>query len=238
QKALLEFFREPPDSPRWKQAGVYTARRFGPAGRRLQVILLDTRTHRSALYAKHTRKDAWGMPRAPYAPHPDPGAGVLGEAQWQWLARVLKEPAQIRIIASSIQLIPAEHGHEKWANFPRERDRFFRLIESTRAGGVILVSGDRHLAEISRFDDGPYPVLELTTSGLNAGGGGRDDEPNGHRIGRNYRGTNFGTIEVDWEQADPGIALRAHDERGKPVLEHRLTLSRLQPAKSDQLESR
>ena len=53
---------------------------------------------------------------------------------------MLKEPAELRIIASSVQVISEDHGFEKWANFPHERQRLFQLIAKTRAQGVIFIS--------------------------------------------------------------------------------------------------
>ncbi|RYD61426.1 MAG: alkaline phosphatase family protein, partial [Verrucomicrobiaceae bacterium] len=42
QEEFLRWLEEPADSPRRKREGVYDARIFGPEGKRLQVILLDT----------------------------------------------------------------------------------------------------------------------------------------------------------------------------------------------------
>src|SRR5688572_31268903 len=47
---FLDFFGEPADSPRRRNgAGMYHADTFGPPGKRVQVILLDGRYHRSRL---------------------------------------------------------------------------------------------------------------------------------------------------------------------------------------------
>ena len=55
-------------------------------------------------------------------------------------------------------------------NFPHERERLYKLLRDTRAGGVVLLSGDRHLAELSVTDAGlGYPLFDLTSSGLNQG---------------------------------------------------------------------
>jgi alkaline phosphatase D len=43
QQHFLDFYGEPTDSPRRRRPGVYAAYRFGPPGRTIQVILLDTR---------------------------------------------------------------------------------------------------------------------------------------------------------------------------------------------------
>ena len=43
QRVFVDFWNEPSGSPRRQRQGVYASQRFGPPGRRLQVILLDTR---------------------------------------------------------------------------------------------------------------------------------------------------------------------------------------------------
>lgn len=231
QRVFLEFFNEPKDSPRWKREGVYDAKIIGPAGRRVQVILLDTRYFRSPL------KSIPKLQRTPnqgyYLPDDREGLTVLGEAQWKWLAEELKKPAEIRIIASSIQAVPQEHRWEYWANHPRERTRLFKLIGDTKAGGAIIISGDRHLAEISRLpkDDqangAGYPIFDLTSSSLNQPSGGSATEVNKHRVGENYRKVNFGTIEIDWSKSDPTIDMHVRDLEGKSVLTQRVKLSEL-----------
>ena len=54
QKVFLDFFGDPEDSPRRRRPGVYDARVFGPEGKRLQVIMLDTRYFRSSPLKKKT----------------------------------------------------------------------------------------------------------------------------------------------------------------------------------------
>src|SRR5213078_1224551 len=79
QQVFLDFFGVPKDSPRRAQKGVYHAEVFGPPGRRVQVILLDTRYFRSPL----KRRGKFARGQGPYAPNPDPQATILGPAQWQ-----------------------------------------------------------------------------------------------------------------------------------------------------------
>ncbi|GMP82023.1 hypothetical protein CsSME_00036510 [Camellia sinensis var. sinensis] len=83
QRLMLDFLDEPQDSPRRKQAGVYASYTFGPAGRQVKVILLDTRYHRDPLFSD---------------------GSILGNSQWTWLEKELNGPASaITIIGSSIQ---------------------------------------------------------------------------------------------------------------------------------------
>ena len=194
QQALLDFLEEPADSPRRQQEGVYWSYDQGPEGKNVRVILLDTRYHRDPLGSD---------------------GNVLGEAQWKWLeSQLVGSPARVHVIASSIQILPSEHRFEKWANFPAERGRLLALLAREDVPPVILLSGDRHVGEISvdRESCG-YPLHEITSSSLNQGGGGSDHEANRLRVGPNFRAVNFGTLSIDWSRTVPVVtaALRALD---------------------------
>ena len=192
-----------------KEDGVYSARDFGPEGRRIRVVLLDTRFNRD-----------------------DPGAegDILGEKQWEWLAEQLAKPgAELVVIGSSIQVLADQHRFEKWGNFPKAKERLFRLIRETDAH-VVLVSGDRHHAEISKQPASPagYPLFEVTSSGLTEKSSIRN-EAKDLRVGDVYVGGNFGVILVDWSQADPGVRLEIRGEDGRVEREVSFPLSQLAP---------
>lgn len=231
QQIFLDFFEEPADSPRRTQEGIYAARVFGPPGRRIQVILLDTRYFRSPLVPEPRKYEPGEGLHGPYTVNTGAEATVLGETQWRWLEEQLKVPAELRIVASSIQVIPDEHWWEKWGNFPHERQRLFETIRRSGANGVVFISGDRHAAEISKLDAGlGYPLYDVTSSSLNAPGKWRN-ERNPHRVGVIFHETNFGMIEVDWDAADPVVRLQVRNEAGDVVLQDRTTLGALQPSR-------
>lgn len=198
--------------------GVYHAKTLGPADLPIQVILLDTRTFRSPL-----KKDGKRI-----VPNDDEDATILGEAQWVWLAEQLQRPAKLRVIASSIQFVADGHRYEKWANFPRERRRLLDLIAETKAHGVVIVSGDRHSAEIMRLDDTPfgYPLIDATGSALNQARG-VDDPPSPMRVGEVFPRANFGVLTVDPAAADPTVTLDIRDEAGAVVNTVSVRLSEL-----------
>jgi alkaline phosphatase D len=239
QQVFLDFFGVALDSPRRAREGVYHAEVFGPPGKRLQVILLDARYHRSALKRGFQPGEPGEGFRGRYLPNLDPESTLLGAAQWQWLETQLRSPADVRLICSGVQVIPDEHGSETWGNFPRERQRLFRLIRETSASGVVILSGDRHLAEIARLpadhvDGVGYPLYDTTSSSLNRPSGNFTkagtrfaNEINSYRVGLTYFDTNFGAVVIDWEQTDPVIRLQVCDEAGGVVLQQRLSLSEL-----------
>ncbi|HBC64353.1 MAG TPA: metallophosphatase, partial [Planctomycetaceae bacterium] len=135
---FLKFWNEPAVSPRREHEGIYTCYRFGEpgSGRSLQIILLDTRTFRDPLF-----KSPQGSWKNDYLPDLDPQKTLLGDQQWAWLKERLLEPADLRIIGSSIQFAHEHNGWESWTNLPRELLRMVDLIRQTRASGVLFISG-------------------------------------------------------------------------------------------------
>ncbi|MEM1451777.1 MAG: alkaline phosphatase D family protein [Planctomycetota bacterium] len=211
REVFLDFWGVPMDSPRREHAGIYHDHVFESGGRTLQVILLDTRTFRDALVRNG---DAPVPPhKNDYRPNLDPTATILGEAQWAWLGERLAVPADLRIVATSIQFGHSYNGWESWTNVPHERDRLIDLVAETRANGVVFVSGDVHWGEISRQPvEGGYDLWDVTASGIN------QDwdviEPNVRRFGPAVAEHNFGMIEIDWFREDPSVELLSVDVTG------------------------
>ena len=211
QKIFSDFWGDPLSSPRRRREGVYDAHIVGPKDRRVQIILLDTRYFRGPL--KKGKRRTGG----PYHPNPDPAVPMLGEAQWQWLEKQLRKPADLRVIASSIQFIAEAAGQETWSNLPAERRRMIDLIAGTKAGGVVFVSGDRHWSDLSvQKEDVPYPLYDLTSSSLNQPHKRGTPTDNRYRaIEKTYHETNYGMLEIDWDAPEPALRFLITDINGK-----------------------
>lgn len=225
QKEFHDFFGTPQDSPRRAQKGVYHAEIYGTPGKRVQVILLDTRYFRSPLkkgpFDTKTRI-------TPYLPNTDPDATMLGAEQWKWLEAQLKKPAELRLLVSSVQVISDEHPFEKWMTMPKEREKLYDLLKSTGANGVMILSGDRHLADIS-VDSAAigYPLYDVTSSGFNqASKNWRAPEPNSKRLAGMPSGDNFGFITIDWNE-NPRVSVQIRDEDGDTTCGFKVRLSAL-----------
>ena len=221
KRIMLDFFAEPPDSPRRTRAGNYDAVVVGPTGQRVQFLLLDTRWFRDPL-------DAGGVNRR-YVPHETAGPTMLGEAQWAWLEAQLRKPADVRLLITSVQLVNAEHGFESWGLFPAERRRLFDLLASTRAAGVVAVSGDRHRGELSCVYDEAlgYPLFELTASALNRSGGEAEESRFRWQDTQAVRDENFGLLRLDWAARTVTLELRGRG--GVPALQTTVALDGLRP---------
>ena len=219
QKLFLDFMDEPASSPRRHREGIYDAYVFGPPGQRVQVILLDTRYFRSALATGSNNVVPSG---GKYIPHPDPNVTMLGEAQWAWLEEQLRVPAEVRVIASSIQFLSEFSGAEAWANLPREKQRMLDLLQKTRANGVVFISGDRHWAELSRLDrPGDSPLYDLTASALTEPHNRGTATPNRLRDGPTYHNVNVGLLTIDWSGETPAVRVQVIDVNGMTRIEKR-----------------
>ena len=218
-----DFWDIPLDSPVRQRPGVYDSYLFGPESQRVQVILLDTRFFRSPL-VKSGQTDALG----PYRENTQPSATILGEDQWRWFSEQLDTPAKLRIIVSSIQVLSEHHGWEGWANFPLERERFMTLLSEKQADGVLIISGDRHFAEISQVNvPDLYTLTDITSSGLNRRIPVPIPNKNANRIVGYYLNYNFGLIDIDWTLPDPTVQLTIRSVSGDTELAYDLNLSGL-----------
>ncbi len=221
-EALFEqVWAVPAEDPRRARPGVYDSVIVGPEGQRAQLIMLDTRFFRSP-YARNEE--------GKIIPDPDAEKTLLGADQWAWLERQLRKPADLRIIASSIQILTDAYTGERWGALPLERRRLFDLISSTEAGGVVFISGDRHLGAIYRDEQiGPYPMIEITSSSLNFpisdDAVAKWNEPDARRLGDLYFPANFGQIQVDWPAGE--VLLELRDAHGAPARSLSLSLGEL-----------
>ncbi|TQV78950.1 alkaline phosphatase family protein [Exilibacterium tricleocarpae] len=229
RQVMLDFWGEPATSPRrTREGGIYSAHYLGEADNRVQIILLDLRWNRSPIKAVTPLQNLKRklQKRGPYRPDTSEQAVFLGEAQWQWLQRELQQPARVRIIASSLQLLADFTGWEAWANYPRDLARLFEVIRAQQVEGLMVISGDTHWAEISRYDEGlPYPLIDITASGLTEEW--HQISPNKNRISEAIAEANYGLMTIDW-RADPvSIQLAIKNVEGKTLLSHDLTLDTL-----------
>ncbi len=220
---FLEFWKEPTESERRNHEGIYHSLMYGPADTAVQVILLDTRTFRDNLTILEDKSKY----KNDYQPCQTPDSTMLGAEQWTWLEEQLKKPARLRIIASSNQFSHEYNGWESWTNLPHEQQKMLNLIKSTKANGVIFLSGDVHWGELSKMQvDGLYPIYDVTSSGITQTWD--EPEPNKNRIGKVFMGNNYGLIEINWNMPDPELNISIKDRRGKRRVSHQLKLGELQ----------
>ncbi len=108
--------------------------------------------------------------------------------------------ATFNIIVSSIQFLSCEHGFETWGNMPHEVDKLENLIKSTQAKNVIIISGDRHISEISKkqIEGISYPLIDFTSSGLTHSYTDFNEETNPYRVGNVVSNKSFGILKFEY----------------------------------------
>ena len=194
---FTSFFKPPNPAQLLSHEGIYQSYRFRYRGKKIQLILLDTRTFRSSL--KRINKpseetDTYYPYERLYLPVYTEDSTMLGEGQWAWLAEQLKVKAAVTIIASSTQFATEYNGYETWANFPLEQERMAQLIESMHKEHVVFISGDVHYAELSKVCNAAYPLYDLTSSGISESWGFA--APNVHREEGPVMENNFGVLRI------------------------------------------
>lgn len=224
--AFLDFWAVPAADERRTREGLHHAVWLQRGGRRVQLIVLDTRWWRSPLKPTDQR-GAPGKER--YLPDADPAKTMLGPTQWAWLEQRLREPADAHVVVSSIQLLADGHGFERWGNLPLERERFFRTVRASGARGVVIVSGDRHIGGLYHHT-GPeagYPLWEMTSSGVTHPWT-QAREPGPNRVGPLIGEHHYGLVELDFAAGELTLSLRG--EANQVLHEHTVPLAALQPA--------
>lgn len=202
RELALNFFGVPQNDPRWQHPGIYGSYQFGPHRQAVKIILLDCRS---------------------FAHSQD----LLGSTQRDWLLEELKNStAQLNILVSSIQVLPTEHRFEKWANFGDSRAWLLKQINELQPLNLLILSGDRHLHEISAHPQQPHhsgPLVEITSSGLTHAYKRFKGEANSLRIGTVYPGIGFGLLELDWQQAKLIVTASIRNPENKSMQTHQIT---------------
>lgn len=239
RRQFCDFWDEPADSVRRTRDGIHAAYVFGPQGRRVQVILPDLRWNRTPLTEKTFKGGykAWAAARGltgqptpgPYDRNPDLAATMLGEPQWTWLHEQLRQPADLRILGSSLQVLADFAGWEGWINYANDHQRLFDAIRRANAGRLFCISGDTHYAEISRLTNNvPYPIWDFTSSGLTEVW--PVTPPNALRVSPVLRERNFGLIQIDWSPPAPAVTVQIRDEKGAVKISQRVDTADLRMA--------
>ena len=202
KEKLLEFLDVPAKAEVRKHAGVFQSYTYGSGKQKIKIILLDTRSFRDTLAGSIENDNGYGA---------NADGDILGDEQWSWLENELQtSDAKLHIIASSIQFLSNQHNFEKWGNFPKARQRMFDLLERLKPVNAFFVSGDRHIAEISKIKLAglKYPLYDFTSSGLTHTWSEQSKESNALRIGDLIIQKNYGLINVDWRKKGPLVTLQ------------------------------
>ncbi|AQS93326.1 alkaline phosphatase [Polaribacter sp. BM10] len=209
QKAFLDFFNVDANDSRRNQKGIYHTETFKTAKGTIKVFTLDTRYFRTALTDDNETKKR-------YKPNTYGKGTVLGDQQWDWLTKELKNSnADFNIIVSSIQVLSQEHGYETWGNFPHEVDKLKQIITNSKAKGVLLLSGDRHISEFSKIEvkDLNYPLIDFTSSGLTHSYKNFSGEKNKNRVLNVVSEISYGLLKFDFDTHKITMEMRGKNNK-------------------------
>lgn len=203
QQLFLDFIGEPQNTVRRHQEGIYTSSLFGPPGKQVKIILLDVRYHLSS--SRWVAED------------------ILGEQQWQWLEKELKNStAQVHFLVSSFSVFsPNLILTESWVDWKKSYHRLIQLVETYQPSGFMILTGDRHFAGMlsKKFPNG-MTYYELMSSGMT------------HVARIITRATlrriygkensvfrrNFGMINLDWDKGPLKMSFQVYtDKRSNPI---------------------
>lgn len=221
KEAFFNFWQIPTDAPRHNRpdGGIYDVKYYGDDAHKVQIILLDLRYNHSPY-----KTQGAGAALSGYDTMMSPNATILGATQWQWLEQELLKPAKVRIIMSSLQFNSNYDGGENWSVLPLEKQKMIDLIKSTRANGVIFLSGDVHYAELTKTQpDGMYPIYDLTSSGITHRESVVPSRNDNIRVGNAWNWMNFGFIDIDWNASPVSIKLQVFGNTNGSGTEDKLT---------------
>jgi alkaline phosphatase D len=183
--------------------GVYFSFHYGG----VDFFMLDNRYHR----------DAAALPD-------QAGKSALGAAQKAWLKAGLRASrAPFKIIASGQPWNDQKGpGGESWEAFAHERAELLAFIREEKISGVVLLSGDNHIGELTCLPEsarGGYDLFEISSSPL-----AQDPSVswlNYRKVARirqvYFGGSNFGLLSFDLTASDPVLTITLHDASGNSV---------------------
>lgn len=225
KQLALDFLGLPANHPVRTRPGLYHSYVLGKSPRDILILNLDTRWFRDTVYKEFYYDSAANRKRYRYLPNPD--GDILGEAQWAWLEAELRSTrAALVIINSSIQVLAEDHDFEKWSNFPQARQRLLNLLQKYPERRVLIMSGDRHIAEISKMNVPglPYPLYDITSSGLTHTWSEAWNEKNKYRVGELIMQKNFGMLEISWRNNRPYVTVTIFGKGNTIFLQHEFSL--------------
>lgn len=216
KEQLFAFLDVDKNHPARRRKGAYQSYTYQSREGNIKVILLDTRYFRDSL--------KWNNPGTRQKESIVNADGdILGEQQWKWFESQLSDKSiNLFIVASGIQVIPREHRWEKWSNFPKSKTRLMNAISKV-SKPLVLISGDRHLSEVSKLDVQGYdhPLYEFTSSSLTSPAG-IEKEPNQYIVKDKIFEANFASMTIIWVAGTPILTVKYVGESGKELVKHRI----------------
>jgi alkaline phosphatase D len=160
---------------------------------------------------------------------------ILGEEQLEWLIDALTySRAPFKVVAIGGQVLNPRAEFETYAQVsPAERQKLINRITVENIPGVLFLSGDRHMTELTQIDRvGNYPLYDLTVSPLTAG-----PFVNGTLNPAGVPGTfvnrrNFAALDFSGPRTDRSMKITVFDANGAELWTRTIRASALRPPQS------
>ncbi len=95
------------------------------------------------------------------------------------------------------------------------------MLVEFKVKNPILLSGDRHIGEISRIKYKGINITEITSSSLTRAWGNNNPEKNSYRIGNTVYDLNYGLIEIKGNTIEASIRSNNQEVKEKIMLNER-----------------
>lgn len=182
----------------------------------VEFFLLDNRYH-----------------RAPNNMPDDTDKTMFGKGQLQWLKDCLvSSTAPFKLVAAGNQML-VKNRFETFADYSQEQQELINWIKQQRIGGVVVLSGDRHLTELNVLRDTAfYPLYEFTSSPLTSGVSTGLFASDSTML---VEGTlvndvrNFGLLRFDGPRTDRRLTMECYDKDGRLRWSHSVMARELRP---------
>ncbi|WP_208731092.1 alkaline phosphatase D family protein [Leptospira bouyouniensis] len=187
--------------------------------KKIHIVIPDTRYFRSPLQKTFL---SYFTGKSHYKPSSESSFSILGNEQWLWLEEEFAKPSDLLIFVSSIQVIPTEQPFEKWNNLPHEREKLIQSLYNANTKDLVILSGDRHIAEIHEYKSpNKKTLIEVTSSSLNLPLPLLPLEYDSEwKLGNAYNLENFGTLLISWKDGTLQWKSTIRDKNGDIVLEY------------------
>ena len=154
----------------------------------------------------------------------DPRKGVLfGDDQLNWIHAEIKNAPSLVLLASGGQLLTSGPFHEDLEEYPAEHRRLFEILLDAK-NPVLIVSGDRHIADLLVRKILDKEIIEITSSPLS--GKTRPKRYVSLQKGRvkHYRASpNYGSLTIHQTATTLTVVAQIHLLSGEPVITKRFT---------------
>lgn len=155
---------------------------------------------------------------------------VFGNEQIDWLIDALTTSnAPFKFIVAGGQILNPYAKWENYSTYPEEMSSLLSEIKSEAIEGVIFLTGDRHLTELTKMErEGTYPLYDFTISPLTSGAFTGDPEPNYMRVGGTLvKERNFAVFELNGQRTNRILKCTVYDSSGNEIWSYSLNANDL-----------